>query len=204
MIIRDLLEKGDPSSVSVRTYGGLALTYAELNRQVGQLADELRRLGLGKGDRIAMALPNGCEVIALFLAASSVGTAAPLNPAYTRDEFKFYLEDTNARALIVPPNGADEARAAANEDVILIEADVDAAGRVRLSSEAGAVTSSVGNDQDDIALILHTSGTTSRPKRVPLSHANLLTSAGNVAATYQLTPEDVSLCVMPLFTCMVW
>src|ERR1043166_1334291 len=161
MIIRELLEKVAPSSVAVRTDSGLALTYAELERQVGQLGDELQRLGLGKGDRIAMALPNGCEVIALFLAASSVGTAAPLNPAYTRDEFKFYLEDTNARALIVPPNGADEARAAANQDVILIEADIDAAGRVRLSSEAGAVTSSVGNDQDDIALILHTSGTTS-------------------------------------------
>jgi len=199
MIIRELLEKGAPSSVAVRTDSGLALTYAELERQVGQLADELQRLGLGKGDRIAMALPNGCEVIALFLAASSVGTAAPLNPAYTRDEFKFYLEDTNARALIVPPNGADEARAAANQDVILIEADIDAAGQVRLSSNAGPVTSGAGDDQDDIALILHTSGTTSRPKRVPLSHANLLTSAGNVAATYQLKPEDVSLCMMPLF-----
>src|SRR5207237_7768045 len=46
---------------------------------------------------------------------------------------------------------------------------------------------------------LHTSGTTSRPKRVPLSHANLLTSARNVANTYQLTDRDVSLCVMPLF-----
>src|SRR5215475_4291226 len=197
-MIRDLLELPDSSNVAIRTEAQ-SVSYADLKKRVDELANELSRFGLGKGDRIAMALPNGLEVIALFLAASWVGTAAPLNPAYTRDEFKFYLEDTNARALIVPPNGADEARAAANEDVILIEAAIDGAGQVRLSSKSGAVTGTDCNDQDNIALILHTSGTTSRPKRVPLSHANLLTSAGNVAATYQLTPADVSLCVMPLF-----
>src|SRR5215510_15446016 len=128
MVIRDLLEKGDPASVAIRTDGGIALTYAQLVRQVDELADELRRLGLGNGDRIAMALPNGLEVIALFLAASWVGTAAPLNPAYTRDEFKFYLEDTNARALIVPTAGAAEARAAAGDDLILIETEIDSGG----------------------------------------------------------------------------
>ncbi len=148
-----------------------------------------------------MALPNGLEVIASFLAALTVGTAAPLNPAYTRDEFKFYLEDTSARALILPSNGADEARAAAGADVLVIEADLDRDGRVQFSSEqiAGARSALDYPTANDTALILHTSGTTSRPKRVPLSHANLSTSARNVAETYELTPEDVSLCVMPLF-----
>src|SRR5437764_8673694 len=148
-----------------------------------------------------MALPNGLEVIASFLAASTVGTAAPLNPSYTRDEFKFYLEDTGARALILPQDNSDEARAAATDrKILIIDASIDSSGRVQFSANkqlngaAGATTSN-----NDIALILHTSGTTSRPKRVPLSHANLLTSAGNVANTYQLTAQDVSLCVMPLF-----
>jgi oxalate---CoA ligase len=198
MLIRDLLENGAPSRVAVRTEH-FALSYAELAAQVDYLATDLRQLGLGKGDRIAMALPNGLEVVSCFLAASSVGTAAPLNPAYTRDEFKFYLDDTDARALIVPVNGAEEARAAAAADTLIIETELDNDGRIHLTSSGNITSSQPRNGAEDIALILHTSGTTSRPKRVPLAHANLITSARNVAATYQLGPEDVSLCVMPLF-----
>ena len=195
----DLLTNGNSSRRAISVVDGPSIDYETFRRQVDDLSTTLRKLGLGKGDRIAMALPNGLEVIALFLAASTVGTAAPLNPAYTGDEFRFYLEDTNARALIVPRDGAAEARAAAGEDIIVIEADLDAGGHVQLSSKGTAVQRDVRNDDDEVALILHTSGTTSRPKRVPLSHANLMTSAQNVASTYQLTAEDVSLCVMPLF-----
>src|SRR5437764_6392443 len=200
MIIRSLLENGQSNHLAVNTLVG-AITYRELAGQVDDLAAHLTNIGLGKGDRIAMALPNGLEVIASFLAASTVGTAAPLNPSYTRDEFKFYLEDTGARALILPQDNSDEARAAATDrKILIIDASIDSSGRVQFSANkqlngaAGATTSN-----NDIALILHTSGTTSRPKRVPLSHANLLTSARNVANTYQLTAQDVSLCVMPLF-----
>lgn len=195
----DLLANGNPTHPAVNVVDGPSINYGELRRLVDDLSESLRKQGLGKGDRIAMALPNGLEVIALFLAASSVGTAAPLNPAYTLDEFKFYLEDTNARALIVPRNGAEQARLAAGEDLLIFETDVDVNGQVRLSSNGPAVSQNFRNADGDIALILHTSGTTSRPKRVPLSHANLMKSAANVAATYQLTSEDVSLCVMPLF-----
>src|SRR6267154_2946880 len=199
MMIRSLLENGQPEHVALSTLNG-AIAYQQLAGQVDNLAAQLTDFGLGSGDRIAMALPNGLEMISSFLAASTVGTAAPLNPAYTRDEFKFYLEDTGARALIVPPKDCDEARAAAADNVLIIEADIDGDGRVRFSSAAaGAPRATEYPQPDDIALILHTSGTTSRPKRVPLSHANLMTSARNVANTYQLTDDDVSLCVMPLF-----
>ena len=201
-MILDLLENGSPSHTAIAVSGGgPSVTYDQLRRQVDAVAASLNQLGLGRGDRIAMALPNGLETIVSFLAASTVGTAAPLNPAYTRDEFKFYLEDTGARALIVPPEHGDEARAAAGEQVLLIEAGLDSDGQVQLSSlrNAGAPRTREYPDPGDTALILHTSGTTSRPKRVPLSHANLMTSARNVAETYKLTPEDVSLCVMPLF-----
>lgn len=201
-MILDLLENGERSRIAISVAGGgPAVTYHQLREQVDALVNTLNQLGLGREDRIAMALPNGLEVIASFLAASTAGTAAPLNPAYTRDEFKFYLADTGARALIVPRTGSDEARAAAGDQVLIIEADFDGDGRVRFSSGGAAGAPRSGNDpkDNDIALILHTSGTTSRPKRVPLSHANLMTSARNVSETYQLTSEDVSLCVMPLF-----
>ena len=201
-MILDLLENGDAPGIAISIAGGgPAVTYDQLRQQVGALAAQLNEFGLGRGDRIAMALPNGLEVIASFLAASTVGTAAPLNPAYTRDEFKFYMEDTGARALILPKNSADEARAAAGNDVLIIEVDLNSDGQVQFLSEnnAGAPCANDHPEPDDVALILHTSGTTSRPKRVPLSHANLSTSARNVAETYQLTSADVSLCVMPLF-----
>src|SRR5438132_5673135 len=201
-MIFDLLENGNPSHLALAVAGGgPKLTYDRLRAQVNRLVDELRQAGLGRDDRIAMALPNGIEMIASFLASSTVGTAAPLNPAYTRDEFKFYLEDTGARALILPRQNSVESRAAAGENVLIIEADLDSEGQVQLSSAHKPAAPRTGNhpSPEDIALILHTSGTTSRPKRVPLSHANLITSAANVAETYQLTSEDVSLCVMPLF-----
>src|SRR5256886_14759467 len=201
-MILDLLENDNQSRLALAVSGGgPKLTYDQLRAQVNRLVDELRQAGLGRDDRIAMALPNGIEMIVSFLASSTVGTAAPLNPAYTRDEFKFYLEDTGARALILGRQNTEEARAAAGNDVMIIEADLDSEGCVQFSSAhtpRDARTTDSSNS-GDTALILHTSGTTSRPKRVPLSHANLMTSARNVADTYKLTSEDVSLCVMPLF-----
>jgi acyl-CoA synthetase (AMP-forming)/AMP-acid ligase II len=171
-----------------------------LREQVERKAEELTRLGITRGDRVAMALPNGIELIVCFLAAALAGTAAPLNPGYKTDEFKFYLEDTSARALIVPVNGMEQARAAASQNTLLIKTDLSADGEVSFAAAASADSASVTlANSDNIALILHTSGTTSRPKRVPLSHENLLASARTVATTYKLTENDVSLCVMPLF-----
>jgi len=201
MIIRSLLETGERNHAAL-ILADRAITYQQLDEQIDHAAAQLTRLGFRKGDRIGLAFSNGLEMIVSFLAASTVGTAAPLNPAYTRDEFKFYLEDTAARGLIVPHNGADEARAAAAElNVAVIDCEIDENGQLKLSSQQTLKETS-GDDlpgREDIALILHTSGTTSRPKRVPLAHENLLRSARNVARTYQLTASDVSLCVMPLF-----
>src|SRR5215831_12882576 len=121
MIIRSVLQTGEPNHAALITAAG-AITYRELASQIDDLAEQLTNLGLRSCDRIAMALPNGLEMIASFLAASTVGTAAPLNPGYTRDEFKFYLEDTDARALIVPVNAGDTARdAAADLHISIIE-----------------------------------------------------------------------------------
>ena len=199
-MIRDLLERGSPSSTAVSVAGGASITYDRLRRQVDELAGKLSGLGIGRDDRIAMALPNGIEMVVSFMAASIAGAAAPLNPAYKLDEFRFYLGDTGARALIVPPRGAEEARSAAGDNTLIIEVEADAEGEVRFSCEnTGAGINPAPPALDDTALVLHTSGTTSRPKRVPLSHSNIMTSARNVAETYRLTPDDVSLCVMPLF-----
>src|SRR5438874_10050480 len=146
----------------------IRVTYGELTRQVESVAEALAASGVGRGDRVGMALPNGLPTIVCFLAASLAGTAAPLNPAYKEDEFRFYLEDTNARVLLVPPEGADEARRAAGDRVRVLTVDMDAGGTVRVAGVQGRGDAPAPR-VDDVALILHTSGSTGRPKRVPLA-----------------------------------
>ncbi len=202
----DLLERGPAEKIAiVLPEQHVRITYAELLRQVRAVAEQLAAANIKRGDRVGIALPNGLPMIVSFLAAAAAGTAAPLNPAYREDEFRFYLEDTDARALILPPEGAEEARRAAGDRVPIFTADVDAAGAVHLAAMAAEglryETPPVCSEPtpDDVALVLHTSGSTGRPKRVPLSHANLSISAGNIARGYALGPDDVTMCVMPLF-----
>src|SRR6478672_11955435 len=145
----------------------IRVSYGSLRNQVHALAEQLAAAGVGPGDRVGIALPNGLPMIVSFLAASIAGTAAPLNPAYKEEEFRFYLEDTAAKVLILPPEGADDARRAAGDGVPVLGIDVDASGTATLSGVAGR-TPATPPAVDDIALVLHTSGSTGRPKRVPL------------------------------------
>jgi oxalate---CoA ligase len=198
-----ILERGHAGHAAIAVPGSLTLSYMQLRDQVSSTADQLRGFDLGRSDAIAIVFPNTAEAVLLFLAAARVGVAAPLNPAYKPDEFRFYLEDTQAKALIVPPGGGEAARQAASDRTVILEASLDGRGRLSLRSERGrrsdaqeATSAPVG---EDVALVLHTSGTTSRPKLVPLRQQNLAYSAQNIAKTYALSPDDVSLCVMPLF-----
>lgn len=178
------------------------ITYTALKKQTASIAARLQRLGIGRGDRVALALPNGLEVItAFFGVTATAAVAAPLNPAYTTDEFRFHLNDIGAKAVVVPKDGGQEARAAAPTGALLLESNLSQDGQVQLEVVQGTPRSPVQTipTTDDTALFLHTSGTTSRPKGVPLSHKNLLTSATNIVETYALSADDVALCVMPLF-----
>ncbi len=163
----------------------------------------LNHLGIGRGDRVAIVLPQGLDLAVTFLAVASAATAAPLNPAYVETEFAFYLGDLRARALILPKDYASPARAAADSlGVPIIElSQPDAvAGNGQLSGTSRPSEAPAGfAEADDVALVLHTSGTTSRPKLVALTHANLLASARHIGATLQLQPGDRCLNVMPLF-----
>ncbi len=175
------------------------VTYESLRQQVLAMADALASAGIRRGDRVAIALPNGLPAIVCFLAASIAGTAAPLNPAYPYEEFVFFLRDTDARLLICPPVGAEFARAAAADlKIPILSVSMTDKGVVHLlDAPSGAKASEP--TADDVALVLHTSGSTGRPKRVPLRHFNLAVSSANIANTYALSEADVSLCIMPLF-----
>ena len=194
----ELLESGAASHPAIVAPGGPVVTYDSLRRQVRALAGQFRSMGIDRGDRVAIVLPNGIEAIVTFLAVGAAATAAPLNPAYKAAEFEFYMEDTNAKALITLDEGGEEARSAAQASVMDMRVTIDEEGVVSLTGPGGSVESP-SPEPDDVALVLHTSGTTSRPKRVPLKHRNLTASVENIVETYDLSDTDVSLCVMPLF-----
>jgi acyl-CoA synthetase (AMP-forming)/AMP-acid ligase II len=190
-VLASLLGAGDPGAPALVTADdGARTSYRELGLQVEQRARRLAGAGVRRGDRVALALQNGPEIVELLLAVAAMGAAAaPLNPAYTRDEFAFYLADIAPKLLLLPEGrltAAREAAAATGVDV----ADPDALARSHATEDGQA---------DDVVLVLHTSGTTSRPKQVPLLQRNVMASARTIQAHYGLGPDDVSLCVMPLF-----
>ncbi|HEX5295212.1 MAG TPA: acyl--CoA ligase [Streptosporangiaceae bacterium] len=201
-----LLETGaGPAAAFVTPEDGVTISYAQLADRVEALARGLAGAGVRRGDRVALTLPNGPEFVQIILAVTLLGAAAaPLNPAYTETEFAFYLEDIAPRLLLVPAAGAPRAAitAAGSASVPLIELAAGAGGQPELrtgGAPAGAAASYEPGEPDDIALVLHTSGTTSRPKQVPLRQRNLMSSARTIGRHYQLGPGDVSFCVMPLF-----
>ena len=181
------------------------LTHASLRALAGRTVADLNAMGIGRNDRVAMVLPNGPEMAAGFLAIACGATTAPLNPAYKADEFDFYLSDLNAKALVIAAGMDSPARAvAAARGIPIIElvATDGPAGDFTLVAAgplAGTPASPGLAEAEDIALVLHTSGTTSRPKIVPLRHVNVTASAYHIGAVLRLTPEDLCLNIMPLF-----
>lgn len=195
---------GHPNAPAILAPGRAPLTYSGLARQVHETRDRLDVLGISGGDRVAIVLGNGPEMATAFLGVAACAVSAPLNPSYRAEEVQFYLSDLQAKALIVQQGQETPARAVAHAlGVTIIELAPQtekAAGLFTLHGKAAArPTVAVPVVADDIALILHTSGTTSRPKMVPLTHRNLLASAVNVARSLQLSPDDRCLNVMPLF-----
>ena len=197
----ELLSRGLDNHPAIVSSDGVVVTYSSLRKQVGMLACQLRSMGIQQSDRVGIVQPNGVESIISFLAVTIAGTAAPLNPAYTSDEFEFYLDDTNAKGLITSDDVGADARNLIGNDILDIRVSSTSEGLVKFTNENidDYAQHDIAPSEDDIALVLHTSGTTSRPKRVPLRHRNLIVSVRNIVETYSLTSTDVSLCIMPLF-----
>ena len=204
-ILAALLADKNANSPAIGAPGREWLTYGGLRELAAQVAEQLHGFGIGMGDRVAIVLPNGPEMATAFITIAQAAVTAPLNPAYRQEEFAFYLEDLKARALVVLAGTDGPAVAAATATgipVLRLETQPgDPAGQFTLSgpqvSTGTAKTAAPG--PDDVALILHTSGTTSRPKIVPLLQRNLVASARNIGSSLALTPADRCLNVMPLF-----
>jgi acyl-CoA synthetase (AMP-forming)/AMP-acid ligase II/acyl carrier protein len=184
--------------------GGPPITYRRLHEQVQAVAAALRGAGLRADDRVAAVLPNGPAMAVAFLGAATAAACAPLNPAFTAVELDFYLEDLDARAVIVPSKGEVPVREVARKrGIAVLELSVrEAPGAWTFALDGRAEASAPPYEPCDphaAALVLHTSGTTSRPKMIPLSHANLCASAAAIQTTLRLDEDDRCLNVMPLF-----
>jgi oxalate---CoA ligase len=203
--LQELLAVGADGAVALAAPGAAPLTYSGLRATVTRCAARLNAAGIGRGDRVAIVLPNGPDMAAAFVAIASCAAAAPLNPAYRADEFDFYLSDLKSKALVVERGSQSPAVEVARKRgiaVIELVPATEGAGAFDLHAPAGAsgaVSAGGMAEAGDVALILHTSGTTSRPKIVPLTQANVCASACNVRDTVALTASDRGLNIMPLF-----
>jgi acyl-CoA synthetase (AMP-forming)/AMP-acid ligase II len=193
-----------PDAVAITAPGAAPLTYGRLYEHVTHTARRLNELGVGRHDRLALVLPNGPETAVAFLAVALAAAAAPLNPAFRRGEFDYFLADIRARALLVPSGVDSPARAAARQRGLpILELAPSAEGPAGLFELRGQGRPLAGSgglaNPDDVALILHTSGTTARPKIVPLTHAHLAAASGALSHSLQLTENDCCLNALPLF-----
>ena len=198
-----ILNPQSATDLAISVPDGPDVSYAEFGQEIERVAELLAGAGVQPGKAVSVVLPNSLEFMVVFMAVARAGAiAAPLNSAYTTDEFKFYMEDAEAQLAILPEGEHAAREAAAELGVPTIEAALDDAGRTVLSRSGDVLTArrdAPAPSPDDVALFLHTSGTTSRPKGVPLTHGNLAASIKNISDTYALTPDDKAMVVMPLF-----
>jgi acyl-CoA synthetase (AMP-forming)/AMP-acid ligase II len=193
--LRTLLSEAPAAANALYAPNSTELSYGALRDLIDESLTALRAIGIAAGDRVAIVLPNGPEMGTTLLAVACAATTAPLNPAYRTDEFEFFLTDLGAKALEV-------ARKLGIPMLALHGQPQLGAGRFTLDcSTVSAVGAAPMRESapEDVALVLHTSGTTSRPKIVPLSHQNLCASARNIRNSCRLGPKDRGLNIMPLF-----
>ena len=193
-----------PNQNAIQTLGRKPLTYRLLYDQIEYVRKTLNEMGVGRNDVVAIVLPNSPGLAVTFMGVASAATSAPLNPNYTESELQFYLSDMQAKAIIVLKGLESPAvKVAREENIKIIELESqhwEPAGVFKLEGEKAEKAENGGlAEPGDVALILHTSGTTSRPKLVPLTHLNVCACSHSIKRVLQLNSADICLNVMPLF-----
>ena len=198
--IRNMINQQNDDLIFLTSEKNEKLSYGEFKIFNEKISRQLAATDIINSDRAAIVLPNGPLMASSFLSISSYMSAAPLNPSYKQEEFEFYLDDLKPKFLLVEPNSKSLAVIAAkNLNIPVFEmkiSDNQPLGTFELFDKETDYKNP--NDYDE-ALVLHTSGTTSRPKIVPLSNLNIFTSAVNISKSLKLTADDHCLNIMPLF-----
>ncbi len=188
-----------PKAPALLSADGQTFSYLDLQHQIVRIAAALRAECIRPTDRVITVLPNGLDAAVGFLGTASHVTTVPLNPDLGRSEFAHCFKDLDAKALLVGRELDSAAYIAADACGVKLIKYPFPVQDTRFEGDAEDSASDDRPAGDDVALILYTSGTTSTPKRVPLTHTNLIASARNVASGLALSSGDRCLNVMPLF-----
>jgi acyl-CoA synthetase (AMP-forming)/AMP-acid ligase II/aryl carrier-like protein len=181
------------------------LTYSQLVEHISYIVQSLNSIGITRNDTVAVIMPNGAEMAAVCLGTMSCASCAPLNPEYRHAELEAMMRDLDARALIISKGASKSASAIAERLAIpTLEVDNtgnDTAGMFEFHTTAiqSPVPKPIIAETDDVTLLLHTSGTTYKPKIVPLTHRNIHATAVNLSHAISLDESDVCLNIMPMF-----
>ena len=200
MSLFELVTSGDVNEYAITSQNKNPLTYSQLKFQIKKIGYQLAGLGLSAKDRVAIVLPNGPEMAVSFLSISCFMSAAPLNPNYTENEFEFYLNDLKPKLIItIKDFNSNLLTVAKKLKINLIEIKVLKDSPSGIFDLCNLEKDILLPEENNEALVLHTSGTTSRPKVVPLSQKNIIRSAENISLSLNLTNKDHCLNIMPLF-----
>ena len=193
-----------PDHPAILAPGSASLTYGALWARTNEIVRELRDFGIGRSDRVAVVLPGGADAAVATIAVAAGAVCVPLHPGFAADEWRRYFGDLRVAALLTRADVDSASRGVAYSLGIPV---IDLSPRSRrgarriqpcLPGGATAVVGELATGADD-AFMLLTSGTTSRPKLVPLSQASVCLSAYNVGAALALEAQDRLLNVLPLF-----
>ena len=199
-IVRNIFENVNDENIALTSEISTKLSYKDLKLFIDKISKQLAGNGLSNKDRAAIVLPNGPYMASSFLAISSYMSAAPLNPSYKSEEYEFYLKDLNPKIVLVEKNSENPVVDVAKKlKIELCEINPEKDGPSGIFNIYEKESEYSLPDESDEALVLHTSGTTSRPKIVPLTNKNIFSSAENISKSLNLSENDHCLNIMPLF-----
>ncbi|WP_313808729.1 malonyl-CoA synthase [Sphingobium sp.] len=193
----------DRSRTFASSPGATTLSYADLERISGQYANLLVDLGVTPGDRVAVQVPKSLDMLMLYLGCLRAGAIfLPLNTAYTAGELAYFMADAQPALFVCDPAQADAIRVLADEAGVPKVETMGSRGEGSLPLAAadrpgGFETRNA--DDDDIAAILYTSGTTGRSKGAMLSHGNLASNCQTLCEHWRFTDGDTLLHALPIF-----
>ncbi len=205
MNLLDHIKRNKVNKIALQSISGESINYIKLINNIIEDINFLSEIGIRKNDKVAIVLPNGPQMATTFLGVANCCVAAPLNPDYSIDEYDFFFSDLNAKLIITSfENNHPSILSAVKNNINFVQLKTNTFSTLNQSIinntfNSDFVSSYKKPNLNDISLILHTSGTTSKPKMVALSHENILYSANNICTALNLNKDDKNINIMPLF-----